>query len=159
MSRHIPTKSLTRKPPIMRHIILTLLAGTTLTLAACSTDSSTSSNGTATPSPVSTVAVKAATNPLGNILVSPAGLTLYAFTKDVDAKSSCTGSCAATWPPVIVNGDLAVDSGLTSALFKVVDRPDGRSNSRPASGRSTRSPATPPQATRTARAPVASGSW
>ncbi len=109
----------------MRHIMLTLLAGTALTLAACGSDNS-GSYGTANPSPVSTVAVKAATNPLGHILVNPAGLTLYAFTKDVDAKSACTGACAATWPPVIVSGDLAVGNGLTAQLFKVVDRPDGK---------------------------------
>jgi predicted lipoprotein with Yx(FWY)xxD motif len=118
----------------MRKSMLTVLAGTALTLAACGSDKSATSDPYAAPPPVATtttpstpttVAVKTASTPLGQILVSPTGRTLYAFTKDVNAKSSCTGACAATWPPVLVTGNVTVDGNLAGSLFSVIDRPDG----------------------------------
>ncbi len=114
----------------MRKIMLTVLAGTALTLVACGSDKSATSDPyaapppaatTTTPSTATTVAVKTATTPLGQILVSPTGRTLYAFTKDVNAQSSCTGACAATWPPVLVTGDVTVDGNLSGSLFSVID--------------------------------------
>ena len=52
------------------------------------------------------VSVKAATSPLGQILVGADGRTLYAFTNDTEAKSTCTGTCAEAWPPVVVDRQL-----------------------------------------------------
>lgn len=118
----------------MRKILLTVLAGSALTLVACGSSKSAASDPyaspppaatTTTPSTATTIAVKTATTPLGQILVSPTGSTLYAFIKDVNAKSSCTGACATTWPPVLVSGDVKVDGTLSGNLFTVVDRPDG----------------------------------
>jgi predicted lipoprotein with Yx(FWY)xxD motif len=117
----------------MRKIMLTVLAGTALTLAACGSDNKSTADpynppatvaGT-TPAPSTTLAVKTSNSLLGQILVDPSGRTLYAFTQDVDSKSSCTGACAATWPPELVKGDIAVDNGLSAKLFSAVDRPDG----------------------------------
>lgn len=114
----------------MRHLMLTVLAGTALTLAACGSDSSSTADPynpptTVAPAPTTTVAVKTAKSTLGDILVDPSGRTLYAFTKDVNATSSCTDACAATWPPELVTGDIAVDNGLSAKLFTAIDRADG----------------------------------
>ncbi|MGZ4700001.1 MAG: hypothetical protein ACXV98_02220 [Ilumatobacteraceae bacterium] len=118
----------------MRKILLTVLAGSALTLAACGSDKAATSDPyaspppaatTTTPSTATTIAVKTATTPLGQILVSPGGRTLYAFTKDSNAMSSCTGACAATWPPVLVTGDVKVDGNLSGNLFSVITRSDG----------------------------------
>jgi predicted lipoprotein with Yx(FWY)xxD motif len=117
----------------MRKIMLTVLTGTALTLAACGSDTSSTSDPyaaptaapTTIPSSAPTVAVKSGTTSLGQILVNPAGRTLYAFTQDTKAKSSCTDACAAAWPPVLVTGDVVVDKGLSGTLFTVIDRPDG----------------------------------
>ncbi len=118
----------------MRKILLTVLAGSALTLVACGSNKSAASDPytapppaatTTTPSTSATIAVKTATTPLGQILVNPSGRTLYTFTKDSNSTSSCTGACAATWPPVLVTGDLKVDGNLSGSLFSVITRPDG----------------------------------
>jgi len=46
--------------------------------------------------------VKVATSSLGKIMVDPSGRTLYLFAADKNGKPTCTGACAATWPPYTV---------------------------------------------------------
>ncbi len=55
------------------------------------------------------------------VLVTPTGMTLYTFDKDVagSGKSSCNGPCAANWPP------LAAPSTPPSPPYSVVKRDDG----------------------------------
>ncbi len=79
----------------------------------------------ARPAAGTSVAVKAGSSPLGQILVDEAGNTLYAFTNDTDAKSTCTGTCAEAWPPVIVDASWTVAPGLDSGVFSTVVRDDG----------------------------------
>ena len=69
--------------------------------------------------------MKAATSPLGQILVGPDGRTLYAFTNDTEAKSTCTGTCAEAWPPAVVAANWTVAPGLDSGIFSTVARDDG----------------------------------
>ncbi|HUG84921.1 MAG TPA: hypothetical protein VMM13_10170 [Euzebya sp.] len=71
------------------------------------------------------VAVDVADNDLGQILVDGDGLTLYGFTNDSDGTSACTGDCAATWPPLIVEEDFTVAEGLDAATFSTTEREDG----------------------------------
>jgi predicted lipoprotein with Yx(FWY)xxD motif len=71
------------------------------------------------------VSVKAATSPLGQILVGPDGRTLYAFTNDTEAKSTCSGTCAEAWPPAVVAANWTVAPGLDSGIFSTVARDDG----------------------------------
>jgi predicted lipoprotein with Yx(FWY)xxD motif len=42
---------------------------------------------------------------LGEILVDGSGYTLYTFAYDSINKSTCSGTCASTWPPFILNSD------------------------------------------------------
>ena len=102
--------------------ILVGLAAAGALLAACgSSDSSKPSAAAPAPPPPSaatspapapaaaagaSVSVKAATSPLGQILVGPDGRTLYAFTNDTEAKSTCYGTCAEAWPPAVVDRQL-----------------------------------------------------
>jgi predicted lipoprotein with Yx(FWY)xxD motif len=72
-----------------------------------------------------TVAVKTAETELGTILVGPNGMTLYGFTNDVDGHSSCSGTCAEAWPPLIVDPNWTVGPGLDNAVFNTVTREDG----------------------------------
>lgn len=71
-------------------------------------------------------ALKIAHSSLGNIVVDGAGLTLYLFTKDTkgSGKSSCTGECLATWPPLRVTGTPTGD-GVTGTLG-TIPTPDGK---------------------------------
>jgi predicted lipoprotein with Yx(FWY)xxD motif len=49
------------------------------------------------------VVVKAAkVGSLGTILVNESGRTLYTFAPDNRSKVTCTGGCAATWPPLVI---------------------------------------------------------
>lgn len=85
---------------------------------------------TETPAPAApaageSVAAKSATTELGDILVGQDGMTLYGFTNDIDGVSTCSGTCAEAWPPVIVNPDWTVGPGLDSGVFSTVARDDG----------------------------------
>jgi predicted lipoprotein with Yx(FWY)xxD motif len=57
--------------------------------------------------------ISSATIPgLGPVLVNAQGRTLYMFVPDNDKKVTCTGACAAVWPPVFVpSGQKPVASG------------------------------------------------
>jgi predicted lipoprotein with Yx(FWY)xxD motif len=79
----------------------------------------------ATPVAGAPVAVKVADSGTGKILIGPDGHTLYGFTNDVDAKSTCYSTCAAAWPPVIVDSQWAVGPGLDTGVFSTVQRDDG----------------------------------
>jgi predicted lipoprotein with Yx(FWY)xxD motif len=80
----------------------------------------------AAPAPVD-AAVKISQTELGDVLSDPNGMTLYAFTNDVDAASTCSGTCAEAWPPVIVDPDFIVSPGLDSGIFATTQRADGSS--------------------------------
>lgn len=68
--------------------------------------------------------VAAAASDLGQILVSD-GMTLYLFTPDDAGASTCYDDCAATWPPLLADGDVTVGEGLDQAAFDTVARDDG----------------------------------
>ena len=48
---------------------------------------------------------------LGTVLVSGNGHTLYLFTNDTGSTSTCTGSCAATWPAYTTKGAPVAKAG------------------------------------------------
>jgi predicted lipoprotein with Yx(FWY)xxD motif len=112
-----------------------LAAAVTLTLmvaAACGDDDTKTSEASSTTAPPAAgaaagagVAVKAADSALGEILVGENGLTLYGFTNDTDGTSTCTGTCADAWPPVLVSSDWTVGPELDSGIFSTIVRPDG----------------------------------
>jgi predicted lipoprotein with Yx(FWY)xxD motif len=56
--------------------------------------------------------VKAANSTLGEILVDNGGYSLYSFTPDTSGVSTCYGSCAATWPPLLVVDTISIPNGL-----------------------------------------------
>lgn len=118
--------------------VAALAAGALVALAACGSDKkattveaapvATAAPASTTVAPAnfgSTVAVKSATTDLGPVLSGPDGRTLYGFTNDVDSKSTCYGTCAEAWPPVIVQPDWTVGPGLDSGIFSTVIRDDG----------------------------------
>lgn len=62
---------------------------------------------------------------LGNILTDAAGKTVYLFTRDERNKSSCTGSCAATWPPLTTVAKAAAGAGAAADLLGSITREGG----------------------------------
>lgn len=107
-----------------RRLALGSLAALSIVLAACS--------AAATPSPAATSGAAAgpiatSTSSLGTFLVGPNGMTLYIRTKDgTNNQSSCTGSCASSWPPLTVSAGTTptAASGVTGTLATLA-RADG----------------------------------
>jgi predicted lipoprotein with Yx(FWY)xxD motif len=113
--------------------LLGLAAVAAVGLAACGGGSNDASPATPAPAPASapapapssTIAVKVADNASGKILVGTDGKTLYGFTNDVNATSTCYSTCATAWPPVLVGSEWTVGPGLDSGVFSTVTRDDG----------------------------------
>jgi len=70
--------------------------------------------------------VAVTSSPLGRILVDGRGHTLYLFAKDKHGKSSCTGKCAAFWPPLLASGRTLASGGAKTSLLGTTKRSDGR---------------------------------
>ena len=65
----------------------------------------------------SAVTIKAASSPLGTILVDQDGKTLYLFEADSQNKSNCSGGCLSLWPPVDADGKATAGSGVTAGMI------------------------------------------
>lgn len=57
------------------------------------------------------------------VLIGPTGMTLYTFARDVpnSGKSTCNGTCATNWPPL-----MAADAAKPIGAYTIVVRDDGR---------------------------------
>jgi predicted lipoprotein with Yx(FWY)xxD motif len=64
---------------------------------------------------------------LGVVLVNPAGRTLYVFMKDAHRHVTCTGQCAAFWPPLKWKGSAKPKAGgaAKNALLGTDKNPAG----------------------------------
>ncbi len=111
--------------------ILILLATAGIALAACGSDSSSSSYDRSTTVPptaspttaptaagpdttvggpvgAATATVSVSTSPtLGEYLVGPNGHTLYVFDKDQGTTSACSGGCLDNWPALVADAPTA----------------------------------------------------
>jgi len=63
---------------------------------------------------------------LGKILVDEDGHVVYLFEADKGMQSTCSGTCAAAWPPVLTGGMPVADSGAKSAKLGTTSRSDGK---------------------------------
>jgi predicted lipoprotein with Yx(FWY)xxD motif len=120
-------------------------AGIVLAATACS--SSLSSNGstaapaassataqpnTPTTSPSASSSTAAVTIGLqsvsgipGKFLVDGQGRSLYLFEADKGTTSTCTGACAAAWPPVTASAMPMAGGGVSQSLLGTTKRADG----------------------------------
>jgi predicted lipoprotein with Yx(FWY)xxD motif len=62
---------------------------------------------------------------LGKILTDSQGRTIYMFAKDTGSTSTCSGGCAAEWPPVTTSGKPTAGNGLTASMIGTTTRSDG----------------------------------
>jgi predicted lipoprotein with Yx(FWY)xxD motif len=93
-----------------------LLVGLVLALAGC--------GGSGSKSSATGSTVKLASSKLGRILVDGKGRTLYLFAADTNGTSTCSGACAATWPPLTAASASAGD-GLDGGALGTTKRADG----------------------------------
>ncbi|GGT78058.1 lipoprotein [Actinomadura citrea] len=119
---------------------LVVSAAAVVAVAGCGGGSSDSSNQKTSPAPPpSPSATATATGggapgattktanvgQLGQIVVDGQARTVYLFQKDTGTTSSCSGSCAAVWPPVTTNGKPQAGSGTDAAKLGTTKRSDG----------------------------------
>jgi predicted lipoprotein with Yx(FWY)xxD motif len=65
-------------------------------------------------------------SPVGPILATGGGDTLYDFVPDTPTHSACLNDgCVFQWPPLVTNGDVRVGKGVDRALVGTLRRPDG----------------------------------
>lgn len=69
--------------------------------------------------------VSVADSALGKILVGAGGRTLYLFEADKSSTSTCSGSCAAAWPPLVTTKAPVAGEGAKAALVGTSKRADG----------------------------------
>jgi predicted lipoprotein with Yx(FWY)xxD motif len=101
----------------MRRLISLIALAVTATALAAST---------ATSAPQSGAKVALGRSPLGRILVDARGRTLYLFEKDKRGRSSCSGACAAYWPPLLTNGKPVAANGVKASPLRRHDAGDLR---------------------------------
>lgn len=115
-----------------RFFLLAALPLLAVVISACgsSNKSTTSAPAATTPSTTAAPATSAVTkvsvasvDGLGPVLVNGQGKVLYIFVPDNAKKVTCTGGCAAVWPPLKLSGSKAVPSGPVEAS-KLGSAPD-----------------------------------
>jgi predicted lipoprotein with Yx(FWY)xxD motif len=62
---------------------------------------------------------------VGKVIVNARGMTLYDFHKDKGKTSSCYGSCAEAWPPLLTNGAPKAAGAAKASLLGTTRRKDG----------------------------------
>ena len=115
------------------------LVGVALVVAGCG--SSSSSSSAPAPAPVSTatnaaassasggsskgVAVSLAKGTDGTYLAGASGRALYLWVADSNGKSSCAGSCAKAWPPLLTKSAPVAAHGVQASDLGTITRSDG----------------------------------
>ena len=128
----------------MRNTISAAVIAAGIALAASACSSSLSSNGS-TQAPVASSAAAQPSSPAaassgtaamtiglqsvsgidGKILADGQGRALYLFTADKSGTSTCTGACAAAWPPVTASAMPVAGGGVSQSMLGTTKRADG----------------------------------
>jgi predicted lipoprotein with Yx(FWY)xxD motif len=106
------------------------IAAAALIATACSstshdTSAGGSSSAAGSASPTSSVTVKTQNGPLGSYLADSSGRALYLFASDTSSTSSCSGACAAAWPPLTAKGSVSAIDAASTADIATITRQDG----------------------------------
>ena len=114
-----------------------LALGAALIAAACSSAAATPTPAPApadagsTPAPsaaaAGSITLASTTDPtLGEYLTGQNGMTLYVLTTDTADTSSCSGTCATTWPPLAAaTGATITGPSSATGAFATITRSDG----------------------------------
>jgi len=106
-------------------VLLASTAGAALLLTACSGGIKVASVPTPSTTPAK-VTLILEHSPVGPILATGNGFTLYDFALDTRGKSACTSSaCVFLWPPLLVTGRPTVGKGVNGSLVGTIRRPGG----------------------------------
>lgn len=109
----------------MRIRTIALAAATLAALVACSHPTNSANTTDTHPAAAKPTGIQIEQSSLGPILTDQNGRTLYAFTADKGATSSCTGDCIATWPALISPKPVTPGTGTDKALLAQTTRSEG----------------------------------
>lgn len=104
-----------RRNPLVHVLSVAVVA---LVIAGCGGSSGGSSSS-------SSPQVHTAKTSVGSLLVAPSGRTLYRFAKDTGPSSTCTGACAANWPPFTATTLPKTAGGIAGGTLSLIKRSDG----------------------------------
>jgi predicted lipoprotein with Yx(FWY)xxD motif len=101
------------------------LVGLTLLVSACGGGGGvTTLSGTPTTDGSLTLTLQH--SPVGPILATGGGATLYDFVPDTPTHSACISNvCIFQWPPLVTSGPVRVGKGVDRSLVGTLRRPDG----------------------------------
>jgi predicted lipoprotein with Yx(FWY)xxD motif len=108
------------------------VAAAAIAVAGCgSSNKSSSATNAAAPASTAPAAAKGEQiavkdTKLGKILVDEDGHVMYLFEADKSSSSTCSGACAADWPPVITAGKPVAEKGATAGKLGTTSRDDGK---------------------------------
>jgi predicted lipoprotein with Yx(FWY)xxD motif len=110
-----------RRPAL---ILPAVIVGLALTLGACGNSSVTTLSSPPTTDTSLTLTLQH--SPVGPILATGGGATLYDFVPDTPTHSACLNDgCVLQWPPLLKTGAVQVGNGLDTSLVTTLRRPDG----------------------------------
>lgn len=103
-----------------------IAAAAVICLAACGASGSGTSAGATSASSPASATVKVSKLPgYSSVLTTSTGRAVYLLTSDPSGGSSCRGSCATQWPPLLEKGALRAGPGVKASLLSVFKRKDG----------------------------------
>lgn len=115
--------------------LLAAAAAALLMLSACgsstpagtapSTSSGPAGGATGSAAAGSAAVISTADGANGTYLVGPSGKAVYLWTADKSTASTCSGACAAAWPPVTTNGTPTASGSAVAADLGMTKRSDG----------------------------------
>ena len=106
-------------------ILAAALAVLALALTACSGGGDVTTLS-APPTTDNSLSLTLQHSPVGPVLATGGGNTLYDFVPDTPAHSACLNDgCVFQWPPLIRSGPIRVGRGVDPTLVGMLRRPDG----------------------------------
>jgi predicted lipoprotein with Yx(FWY)xxD motif len=104
-------------------VIPAVLVGLALTVAACGSSATTL---TVPPTTDLSLTLTVQRSPVGPILATGGGSTLYDFVPDSSTQSTCLNDgCVLQWPPLLKSGAVRLGPGVDPSLVGTLRRPDG----------------------------------
>ncbi len=106
------------------HVLPAALVGLALALSACSNSGVTTLSSPPTTNTSLTLTLQH--SPVGPIIATGSGNTLYDFVPDTPTRSACLNDgCVLQWPPLLKTGPVQVGKGVDPSLVGTLHRPDG----------------------------------
>lgn len=106
---------------------IAVLAGAAVLAAGCGSGGGGGGSAPATTQANGPVVLSSSnTATLGTILTAGNGRTVYLFMRDTGPTSTCSGECAANWPPLTTTATPTAGAGVSAAEIKTARRSDGK---------------------------------